>query len=537
MTAQPWYRTLLEIGDKLDAAMHRRALLWLGLVVAGCMGFATWESATRPFWYDEIMTDWISRLPVIPDLFKVLAVDAHPPLSFVVVKIFRAVLGESELAVRLPSILCCASAGICVFLFMSRRCSTLQSLFSVAMLFGSFASYYASEARPYAFVLGFLALALLNWQRAADALEEGRSRTWPLVGLAVGIGGAVLSHHYATLQLALPLGLGEAVRLWKRRRIDWGMAAAMAAGLSMLAISLPLAWAAWHTMLRYTSSNPNFLFQPEWSQLWSFDTMYPAALKTAGAVLPVMAVAALLRYADRKTPSPPTMLLPHELAASIGLTLILPVMVTFILFTSKYFLNRYAVGTVLGVAILAGQALSLLGTAKNFAAFLLFVNALIGGQAVVVKRSWRIMTLVQPLDIAQLRASSEPLVFGNTLGYIPTFWYASPTLRSRLHYLSDLDYAIKQPDFVAEVALVEDRDFIPAKVDDYNQFVAANRSFLVAGEGWLVPRLHKEGWKFKLLGVSQYGAVSRATAPELNPGVQPPDIKSPDLKPPGVKPH
>ena len=83
--------------------------------------------------------------------------------------------------------------------------------------------------------VGFGAAMLLFWQRAVE-----KDRRWPrLAGLAFCEGAAVSSHYFAVLLLA-PLAIGELVRTLRNRRIDFGVWAAFAAGLSPLIANIPL---------------------------------------------------------------------------------------------------------------------------------------------------------------------------------------------------------------------------------------------------------------------------------------------------------
>jgi len=62
----------------------------------------------------------------------------------------------------------------------------------------------------------------------------------PLAGLAFGVAGAIASHHFGALSVAVPLLCGEAWRLLQRRRLDLPVYLAGLAGASMLLATVPL---------------------------------------------------------------------------------------------------------------------------------------------------------------------------------------------------------------------------------------------------------------------------------------------------------
>jgi hypothetical protein len=100
-------------------------------------------------------------------------------------------------------------------MFVARRTNAVYGLMAMLLPSLTVAYYYASEARGYAFVLAFGAIALVCWQLAA----EGVRRRIALVGLAVALALATSSHYYAIL-LLVPLALGELTRTLAGRRVD-----------------------------------------------------------------------------------------------------------------------------------------------------------------------------------------------------------------------------------------------------------------------------------------------------------------------------
>ena len=100
--------------------------------------------------------------------------------------------------------------------------------------------------------------------------------------------------------------------------------------------------------------------------------------------------------------------------------------------------------------------------------------------------------------------ANKPIVIASAEMY-PLVWrYSPPERRARLHYLTDLSYAIRVPDPLAELTLVGELPFVPFKVEDYGAFLAKHRAFylfcLTVPKGdcvddttWVRDRLLSEG--------------------------------------------
>jgi hypothetical protein len=107
---------------------------------------------------------------------------------------------------------------------------------------------------------------------------------------------------------------------------------------------------------------------------------------------------------------------------------------------------------------------------------------------------------------------TAPIVVASAMAYAPEWWYGSPGLRARLHYLADLPYAVQQPDFLPEFSLVTNQWCVPSKVDDYRQFVSTHDHFLLYSVGapqleWVAARLQSEGWWLTVLRTDEHATL------------------------------
>src|SRR5262245_38262550 len=74
------------------------------LIAAGAIALRAHALDTRSFWFDEAFSWRVATFPVA-DMVGYVARDNHPPLYFLVLKLWMAVFGSSALALRLLSVL------------------------------------------------------------------------------------------------------------------------------------------------------------------------------------------------------------------------------------------------------------------------------------------------------------------------------------------------------------------------------------------------------------------------------------------------
>jgi hypothetical protein len=112
----------------------------------------------------------------------------------------------------------------------------------------------------------------------------------------------------------------------------------------------------------------------------------------------------------------------------------------------------------------------------------------------------------------------DPIVIADAVVFWPTWWYSDAGARARLHYLADLSYAVKQPDFIPEYALSLEQPYGAPKLDNYRDFLAANREFLLFCVGmprleWVKERLQSEGWRLTPIASSDQNLLYRVERP------------------------
>src|ERR1700733_12739861 len=124
----------------------------------------------RHLWHDELYTFYIAQASSLSDLWQDLRLDLNPPLSYLLARAAMRVAGKTGFAVRLPSMVGFFAGSLCLYALVGRRLqATGYGLLAVLVFWSTPAFYFATEARPYALVLGFFGLAMLAWWRAIES--------------------------------------------------------------------------------------------------------------------------------------------------------------------------------------------------------------------------------------------------------------------------------------------------------------------------------------------------------------------------------
>lgn len=159
-------------------------------------------------------------------------------LAYAAIKLF----GAGAFALRLPSLLGFLLMQICLFFFAKRVAGNRSAVIALALPVLTQTFFYSAEGRPYGLLLGFYALALLNWQRATRAAERN-NRSGALILLALSIALTLNSHYFGVL-LLIPICGAELVRTFERRKVDAPLVGAVIAGMVCIAFAIPFERAA-----------------------------------------------------------------------------------------------------------------------------------------------------------------------------------------------------------------------------------------------------------------------------------------------------
>ncbi len=169
--------------------------------------------ASRSLWLDEATSWFETQLPYDRMIEVLRDTDVHPPGYFTVLWATVRAFGDSELALRLPSLI--AATALVPMLYVAGKAMYDRATGLVAAGFAVVAPivvWYSQEARMYA---QLMLLAVVAAWAVYQALDTGRFRYWLVYALA----GAALAwtQYFAFLPL-VTFEAAIAIVAWQRKR-------------------------------------------------------------------------------------------------------------------------------------------------------------------------------------------------------------------------------------------------------------------------------------------------------------------------------
>jgi hypothetical protein len=433
---------------QLANAVTRGERIWICACLAAILGAAAMQAASRPLWFDELATYYISGAPTAGAIFEALegAADAQPPVLFFVTRGLRAVFGDSELAVRGQAIAGFGVMLVCLYALVRQYAPAAYGFAAILFAAMTWGFDYAHEARPYGLVMGFCALAVLLWKRATGGPSR---RGGVLVCLAATLALMLSSHYYAVL-LLIPLGAGEIVRSVKRRAVDWAIWATLAAPTLVLGLYLPFIQAV------REAYQENFFSPAEPMDGWGF---YFVLLAPAFFSL-VAALTAAGFVAWKWDPAPPgddaakrgSLYEPPLRTVVLTLALIPLAYVGLAMASTGAFVYRYPLAALVGVALLFVDVLhNQFGSrTKAVAAFCVvmaatFLALRLAPAARSLASGGELRKLKEDLAAIERATADDPapVTVSAPQAFAQYAHYATPQLRARLEYWADPELAVQ----------------------------------------------------------------------------------------------
>ncbi len=508
-----------SFAEEALAALERGRYFYLILFSIFFVAMTALRALAKPMWYDELFTYYMSRLPNLASTWAALkdGADLCPPLLYIATRAVRHVFGDGLIATRLPAMLGFLTMLLCLYRFVAVRCGTAYGFATMLFAALSGAYGYAYEARSYGMVLGFSGLALIAWQSAAD----GRARRWTLPALFLSLTAALMTHCYAVLIL-IPFGLGELVRSWDRKRVDWPVWLALGAASTAVFSYVPLLAASRLNTL------DNVVFRP---------TLHVVAecygLVAGPLAWPLIAGLVIVTLAHRETEStqpagarsPGMQACEVTLAAAFTLVPLYAYLIA--KFVSHVFMVRYGLASVIGFSLLLGWFAHRSTRGRPVAGLgltMLFAGWFLSGFAIWMANTAQTNVAAAPTPDApvhsyelapELVKPALPFVAAGGLFFLEADHYGSPAFVSRLIYLMDRDAALRytgSDQFDSGFVVLRRWFPLRGKLENYKEFVHSHRRFLVfAGFNhpleWLTKKLIDDGAELRFLG-EYHGAYS-----------------------------
>jgi hypothetical protein len=476
-------RYISRVTDFFTETLAKYQLVFVALATAAYFSITCYCAQRKLFWFDELFTYYVARLPGNDAIRAACGQLLSPPLFYIVTRWSQQLFGANEFGTRLPEIVAFWVFCLCMYRFVARRASPIAGFIALLYPLTTGGYWYAYEARPHGILVGLFGLALLSWQE----LTEGTSHRWiAAAGLAASLTVAMLFHGFAFL-LLIPLGLGELTRSLVRRRLDplvW-CALTFPAILSAVTV-LPMLQAIHSSVPRI------FLAGVPVQRMWeawelSFKPSFVFALLmvlSAPAVLPRLL---LWTASTGGAESSNGGFAVHEIAALIGI-LCTPL---FAYFASRLgyapFFSRYSLillgggAGLIGVAAARYNATGILVLAMT----LLFIgrSAATFHAGLTVREPSSGMQVSTRFDAERKRfewiessaPGTDPIVLLNAAAAVPMFHYAPASLTSR--------YLLLMPDDIVDLYIRLQRCCrAPGNVFSRSDFLSAHHRFFVLGD-------------------------------------------------------
>lgn len=386
----------------------------LVIVLALAWGLRIHNVEVRSLWADEGWTVLLSAGPRLSDVVQTMASDQHPPLFFVLFRLWRGVTGESEFAMRTFSVLIglVAVAGVYQLgrtLFDARTGALAALILALADLHIDL----SQEVRHYsllATLLIFSSLFYVRWWR-----KPTRANRLGYVAAST----ALLYTHYLGAYVLLAQALHMALSVRPARRLAQGLCLLGAVGLAF-APWMPVVWAQnsvrWGNPLYYQNALPN---TPE-----TYRAVRTALLGQYYALFALLALLGTVYVRYRRSNETLRAYVSWRPRWPVGYVLlwgVLAVGVTFALNARRPILTvRNFIVVVPALALWVGHGLANLErTARAFTVALIVVLGLTTTDARRVYPDWRAVTR----NVASYHLADEPVLMDVWVGDFPVRYY------------------------------------------------------------------------------------------------------------------
>lgn len=451
----------------------------LAVILAYVTATSLWEAGQRPFWFDEVFTAVLTRMPSFADVIVALrdSADTSGPGYYVIQRALAGVVTDPHVAYRLSSVLATPLVGLILYAFARRDLPAISGIVAVFVVLASQLYHgYSVEARPYALMVLGVCLSALAWQRA----DDWRWR----VALVLSVAGTSAVHYYAVFAL-VPLGAAELTRLLRTRQMRWAVWTAFAGGGATLLALWPL-----------LSGLRSYYGENYWSTpsigkaLTTYDTVSSIGFPGGGLGVALMLGLVLLGVLGRSvfnrgevsTPWPPA----ETLVLIMGLIGLPFIAVAISWVMNGGYTDRYALGVIPGLALGAAYASGALEPRHRvwLLAAVLCLSAThelafwgSGGRAVGLRQFPPVAA--QDAVIATAAPLGLPMMVANGLDFVPlAYYHADSTVP--IVGVTDHEAAIRYmgTDSVDRDLVVLSR-YMPIRVEDFAAFTAAHPTFLL----------------------------------------------------------
>lgn len=428
-------------------------------------------AAHVPYWMDEILSVWASRLPSFGAIYAALAHGSEfaPPTFPFLLHVLSRLAGSSHLVLRLPSIVAAFVAAWCSFVLIRRYLGLHRAALGYCLVLAGL-QQFALQARPYALVTACMALTLLLWDD-----YNHRNSPWQLVGIAALLALAISLHFYAVLLVPCMGGI-ELIYVYSSRRIRPGVWFALVAGGASIFCWLPLI----HVMSRYNAgdaNSPEFYGHPSLTALvgaFSKLFMNGTAFILLTFVIMLGVAAGRLLGEDFDQPEPKNEQEASYWSIVLGMIIFPLIVFLFARLVTKTFQERYVISSVIGMtALICGCIRSNRFFRRMVPLTVVFAGVLSFGTI------FHFAAMNSSKKIISALPGSCPIVIADGVQWFPMLEELPPTTRSRIVYLT-LPRSVPLGDPTNEHQIERWKAIDPRlPVEDIDRFLQQNSRFYV----------------------------------------------------------
>src|SRR3954469_20454888 len=326
--------------DDDDRRLHA-PLLW---AFAASMVAALWiRPMTSSLWLDETGSWWVINGGAHQGVQRADAVQGQSPFYYLMLWLSKGVIGHSEFALRLPSLVFSVAAAYFVYLLAKRLISPECARIAVIMfIVWPQVAFEASDARPYALATMLCvacAFSLVSWMDAGGIWRGA---------LTVLLAASLPYAHPVSALVLVPLGIYAIVRVAEGSTLIRGWLLAIACVMVAL-LSIPVAVEL--TSLAHRSSD--WIVPGAVSGWVIVTTLLPASFAAALLVGLILTVRNKARYVLARPPRSTQVLLgTWFLVPSVALFAI-SVLTSLHLLGTRYFMIIAPAGAIIAAALIA----------------------------------------------------------------------------------------------------------------------------------------------------------------------------------------
>lgn len=188
-------------------------------------------------WFDELWTWKVANQPDVHTLVTTgLREDIHMPAYFVIVYGLIKTFGDSEIVLRMPSVVFSALSAPVLYLLGRRLVNrTVGLIAAVFLVFDAQSIYYGQEARPYAMMLFLAVLSSYLWYELILRIKGDTRAPWVLVaGLWLTLALSCYTHYFDIVLVLLQFLVFFVIAGREKRGVGLGIG--MLAGLILIGL-------------------------------------------------------------------------------------------------------------------------------------------------------------------------------------------------------------------------------------------------------------------------------------------------------------